>query len=265
MQLGRHLRELWRLRLGLVAAVVVAALAALWSVGSVSLFPPGVKSRDLEMAVASTRVLVDAPTATVLDLSVNAYNFQSITNRALLVGNVMASEPVRQYIGKRAHVPPEVLQVASPVTPDFPRPLATSGRKSTRDILKSPDEYRLSIQANPTAPILDIYAQAPTARTAELLATGAVEGMKDYLRELGGTQGVPQSRQVRLEQLGRADGGVINPGISVKVALLTFLIVFAVSSVAVLFVARVRQGWRLEAEREVGNDPWLPATPPANG
>ena len=53
-----------------------------------------------------------------------------MTNRGVLIGNVMASEPVRQYISKRAGVPAEVLQVASPVTPDFPRPLATSGKKS---------------------------------------------------------------------------------------------------------------------------------------
>ena len=30
---------------------------------------------------------------------------------------------------------------------------ASSGKKSTRDILKTTDEYRLSIQVNPTAPM----------------------------------------------------------------------------------------------------------------
>jgi hypothetical protein len=251
------------MRLGLVAVVLVAAMAALWSVGSISVFPPGVKSRDLEMAAASTRALVDAPTSTVLDLSVDAYSLQSITNRALLVGNVMASEPVRRYIGKHARVDPAILQVASPVTPDFPRPLASSGKKSTSDLLKSPDEYRLSIQANPTAPILDVYAEAPTAAAAELLANGAVDGMKDYLRDLGTSQGVPQGRQVRLEQLGRAKGGVINEGVSVKVALLSFFLVFAAGCVTVLFVARVRRGWKLEAAHETG-DPRLALTPPGN-
>jgi hypothetical protein len=263
MQLGRHLRELWRLRLGLAAAVALAALAALWSVGSISLLPPGLSSRDLEMAAASTRVLVDAPTSTVLDLSVDVNNFQSITNRALLVGNVMASQPVRRYIGDRARVDPAILQVASPVTPDFPRPLASSGKKSTSDLLKTPGEYRLSIQANPTAPILDVYAQAPTAESAELLANGAVDGMKDYLRDLGAEQGVPVSRQVQLEQLGRAKGGVINEGVSVKVALLSFFLVFAACSVTVLFIARVRQGWQLEATRESG-DPRFATAPPGN-
>jgi hypothetical protein len=43
---------------------------------------------------------------------------------------------------------------------------------------------------------------------------------------------------------------VIDPGISTKVALLTFFLVFGASSIAVLAIARVRAGWVLEAGRE---------------
>src|SRR5689334_1028175 len=100
MQLGRHLRELWQLRLGLVASLVLALLAALWSVGKIGLLPPSIKPRALEMAAASTSALVDTPKSTVLDLGVDTYSFTSITNRSLLVGNIMASAPVRQYIAR---------------------------------------------------------------------------------------------------------------------------------------------------------------------
>jgi hypothetical protein len=250
MQLGRHLRELWQFRLGLVASVLLAVFAALWSVGQVGLFPPSVKPRSLEIAAASTTVLVDTPKSAILDLSVSTYDFTAYTNRSLLVGNIMASPPVRRYIARRAHVPADVLQVASPVTPDFPRPLASSGEKHSSDLLKSPDEYRLSVQSNPTVPVVDVYAEAPTAEAAQQLANGAVDGMKDYLRDLGRKQGIPPDEQVTLQQLGSAKGGVIDPGISRKVALLTFLFVFAGSSMAVMALARVRQGWILEAKRE---------------
>jgi hypothetical protein len=250
MQLGRHLRELWRFRLGLVASIMLALFAALWSIGQVSLFPPGVKSRKLEIAAASTKVLVDTPKSAILDLSVDTYNFRAYTNRSLLVGNIMASPPVRRYIARRAHVPAEVLQVASPVTPDFPRPLASDGEKHSSDILKSPDQYRLSVQVNPTVPVVDVYAEAPTAEAAQQLANGAVDGMKDYLRDLGSAQSIPPFEQVHLQQLGRAKGAVIDPGISAKVALLTFFLVFGASSMAVLALARVRQGWIREARSE---------------
>jgi hypothetical protein len=250
MQLGRHLRELWQLRIGLVVSLLLALFAALWSVGKVGLFPPSVTPRKLEIAAASTRVLVDTPKSAVLDLSVSTYDFTAYTNRSLLVGNIMASTPVRRYIARRARVPADILQVAGPVTPDFPRQLASSGEKHSSDILKSPDEYRLSVQANPTVPVVDVYAEAPTAEAAQLLANGAVDGMKDYLRDLGSAQSIAPDEQVHLEQLGRAKGGVLDPGISTKVALLTFLLVFGASSVAVLALVRVHEGWVLEAKRE---------------
>jgi hypothetical protein len=250
MALGRHLRELWRFRVGLAASITLALFAALWSIGQVGLFPPSIKSRKLEIAAASTRVLVDTPKSAILDLSVSTYDFRAYTNRSLLVGNIMASPPVRRYIARRAHVPVEVLQVASPVTPDFPRPLASDGEKHSSDILKSPDQYRLSVQVNPTVPVVDVYAEAPTAEAAQQLANGAVDGMKDYLADLGASQSIPPYEQVHLQQLGRAKGAVIDPGIRTKVALLTFFLVFAASSVAVLALARVRTGWILEARRE---------------
>jgi hypothetical protein len=246
MQLGRHLRELWHNRVGLIAAILLASLAALWSVGKISLFPPGVKPRVLSMSAASTRALVDAPDSVVLDLAIPTGNLQSMTNRGVLVGNVMASQPVRQYIGRRAKIDPNLLQIASPITPDFPRPLATSGKRSTRDILNSPDQYRLSIQANPTVPVLDIYADAPTPELAQQLANGAVDGMQDYLRDLGNAQGVPAAQRVHLEQLGRAKGGVIDPGVRIKFAGLSFFVVFAASSMTALALTRVRRGWKLE-------------------
>jgi hypothetical protein len=249
MSLGRHLRELWQFRLGLMAAAALALFAAVWSVGQVSLLPPSIKSRNLEMAAASTRVLVDTPKSAILDLSVNTYDFRAYTNRSLLVANIMASPPLRGYIARRAHVPADALQVASPVTPDFPRPLASDGEKHSSDILKSPDAYRLSVQSNPTVPVADVYAEAPTAEAAQQLANGAVDGMKDYLRDLAASQQIPDENQVHLVQLGRAKGGVIDPGISAKVALLTFLLVFAVASAAVLFLNRVRQGWILEKQK----------------
>jgi hypothetical protein len=242
MQLGRHLRELWQLRIGLVVSVLLAFLAALWSVGQVGLFPPSVKPRQLEMAGASTRALVDTPKSTVLDLSTGTSDLYAITNRALLVGNIMASAPVREYIARRAHVPADVLRVASPVTPDFPRPLAVNGKPHSSDLLKSPDQYRLSIQ---------------TAAAAQQLANGAVDGMKDYLRDLGVTQHVPAEQQVHLEQLGSAKGGVINHGVSVKVAMLSFLLVFAVSSATTLYLARVQRGWA-EGDR-AASESWRPA------
>ena len=256
MELGRHLHELWRLRIGIAVSVALGLIGALLSVAKIGVIPPSLEARAHKTAAASTRVLVDTPKSSTLDLNVDVADITAAKNRALLVSNVMASAPVREYISRRARVPANVLQVASPVTPEWPRPLASNGnKKRTGDLLKSVDEYRLSLQSNPTVPVVTIDAQAPTPSAAQALANGAVDGMRDYLRDLGVKQGIPATQQVQLEQLGRAKGAGVNGGPNLSVALLSFMLVFAASSAAAVFIARVRKGWALAAARESSLDP----------
>ena len=257
MRFGMRLRELWSHRLGLVVSLAIALFAAFWSVEKVSLFPPGVESRNLETASASTRVLVDMPKSLALDLSVQVIDIESLTNRALLVGNLIGSTPVRQAISERVGVPPDRLEISAPITRDWPRAMQQAGTKrSTSDILRSPEQYRINVRANPTVPVLEITTQAPTVAAAERLADGAVLGTRDYLRELAVDQNISDGKQVMLEQLGGAKGGVINEGVSVKVAVLSFLLAFGASCAGVLALARIRRGWASGAP---------PESPPAAG
>jgi hypothetical protein len=251
MGVGIRMRRLWQLRAGVAACAVLALLAAVWSLQKVTLFPPGLTPRSLEMATASTQVVVDTPRSALLDLRRDTYSLDSLTNRAVLLGNVMASQEVRAAIARRAHVPADVLQIAPPLTPKQPRALAEAGnKKSTSDILKLNDQYRLNIQANPTVPVLHIYAQTPTEESAEALANAAVDAMRTYLSKLAASADTPSTDRIRLMQLGRAEGEVINHGVDWQVALLAFFITFAASCATLIFVARVRHGWRLAAMSE---------------
>jgi hypothetical protein len=251
MQLGMHLRELWRVPLGLPISFMVALLVTLTFTYRISVLPPGLEPRTHEVATASAHVLVDTPKSTVLDLRQGTLEFDAMTNRALLLGNVMASVPVREYIARRAGVPADAIRATTPTTREYPRAIADpENRRRPSDILRPTDEYRLKISANPTVPILDVYSQAPTAEASTELADAAVDGLRDYLATIARTQGVPKSRQVRLEQLGRARGGVINDGVNLTVAVLSFLFVFALSCAAVLFLSRVRRGWRISNQDE---------------
>jgi hypothetical protein len=244
MELGKHLRELFRLRFAVVVCLSLATFAALLLSYKVSVLPPKLESRSLEIASARTDVLVDTPLSTVLDLRQGASEIQGMTNRAVLIGNVMVSPPVLAYIGRRAGVPPDVIQTQTPLTPDFPRPLAAAGQeKHTSDLFKSTDQYRLNIQANPTVPILEILSEAPNAKAAATLANAAVDGLRDYLAVQARTHGTAIDDQVRLSQLGRADGRVINGGVRWQMAMLSFVIVFALSAATAVFIARVRRGW----------------------
>jgi hypothetical protein len=263
MDLGRHLRELFTLRRSAVLCILVALLAAVNMVYHVrGVLPPKLEPRSVEMASATTEVLIDTPLSTVLDLRQGASEFEKMTNRAVLIGNVMASPPVLAYIGRRADVDPRVIRAQPPLTPDFPRPLSGFGRDpKTGDLLASTDQYRINIQANPTVPVLQIYAQAPDAKAAETLANAAVAGLRDYLEDTARAQGTPSDEVVRLQQLGDAEGVVINGGIRIQLAVLTFVIAFAFAAATAIFVARVRRGW-IDAGQET-EAPAERAEPPA--
>jgi hypothetical protein len=251
VQLGIHLRELSRHKTGLVLAILLSLFASLWSVQKVSLLPPKLSARELEMGTASTHMLVDTPKSTAVNAKAKATALSALTARANLLGNIIVSPPVREFIARRAHILPEQIQAVGPLTPDVPRALPEPGHeKRTSDILRSTDQYRLDVQVQPTAPIVDIYAQAPNAKAAQELANAAVDGLRDYLTAVAGSQQIQPDDQVKLMQLGRARGAVINKGVRVQVALLSFFLVFGASAAAVLFVARVRRGGQRAAAAE---------------
>src|SRR5438477_6975073 len=68
LQLGIHIRELWRLRAAVAVCVLLAASAGVWTLYKVSLLPPSLTPRAVEMGAASTEVLVDTPDTAILDL-----------------------------------------------------------------------------------------------------------------------------------------------------------------------------------------------------
>jgi hypothetical protein len=251
MDFGVRLRRLSEMKVGLAGCLVIALIAAVWSLESVSLLPPKLTPRSLEMATASTHAVVDTPRSTLLDLRQDTYELEGLTKRAVLLGNVIANGPVKESIARQVGIPVTVLRVDAPLTAKQPRARVEAGNeKKASDILKSNNQYRLNIQANPTAPMLDIYAQTPTARSAEALANAAVKSLQDYLDDLARTQRTPEEAQIRLVQLGTARGTVINEGVHWQVAFLAFVLTFAFGCATLIFLSRVSRGWRIESLSE---------------
>lgn len=243
MRLGANLRELTSSKLGLTISSIVALVVAAQVTFSISLIPPGFERRSVDIGSASTHVLVDTPQSTLTDLRQDIYEIRSLSQRAVILGNIMTSSPVRDFIAKRAGVPADQIAAVGPLTPDQPHAITAAGNeRRTTDILKRPNEYRLSIQANPTVPVLDVYAEAPNTAAATKLANGAVDGLRDYLDVVADKRGTPAEDRVQLEQLGRARGGVIN-GAGLAIAVVVFVLVFAASCAGVLLATRIRRGW----------------------
>lgn len=245
MGFGKRLRSLWHLKAGVAVSLLLALVASVWSVHKISLSPPGLQPRSLEMATAATHVIVDTPTSSLIDLRQDTYSVEGLKNRAVLLGNVISSSNVQARIAARAHVPLDRLRIQAPLTKEQSAPPVDSqNARHTSDLLKSTNQYRIDIKANPTVPMLDIYAQAPSAESAAALANASVDELKLYLRELAAKQHTPAADKINTIQLGRATGVVINHGVKWQAAILTFLLTLGISCATVIFFARVRSGWR---------------------
>ena len=256
MGFGKRLHTLWRLKAGVIACVALAGLVSVWSIYKISLSPPALSARSWDMATASSHVVIDTPNSALLDLRQNTYDLQSLTNRGVLLGNVVASAPVRQAIAARAHVPVELLEIDAPLTPAQPRPASgEGGDPKTSDIAKSTNQYRLNIEAAPTVPLLDFVAQAPTAASAAAIANAAVAELKAYIARLAVTQQTPTAEQIHVVELGKAKGTVINASIHWQVPLVAFLLTLGASCASLIFFTRVGRGWQAAARSDRLGEP----------
>lgn len=240
MKVGVLLYGLWHRRLILAVSLLIAAVAAVDSAYKL----PSLQPRAIGMSAASTQVLVDNPKTIVLDLDQGSYQLQQMAQSATLLGNLMVSPAAREDIARRVGIPVSSIATSAPATPQSPTAVTSPQPRKTTDLLASNDQYRINVQANPTVPILDIYTEASNVATAKALANAAVVGLRDYLTTFASS--IPAGQQVRIEQLGTAEGGTVTgAGLNLEVVALVFLFAFAISSAALLGAERAAYGWRL--------------------
>jgi hypothetical protein len=244
MPLPRHPSARRPAGLVIVTAALLIALAC--AIASV-------RGRDFETAGAVARVMVDLDRSGIADRRAEWAYFNRVNTRADLVAHLMATGPALEFIGRRAHIPPERIAAVAPVGIEIAGPFTEPGSEArARELVLARRRYRLEIQSRPGSPIVDIYAQAPTVGEAEGLAGASIAGARDYFRAVANRTG-PLSRartglvadtSVRLFPLGPARGAVLTGGAGLKVAALTFLLAFAVAYAALrgLVALRRRRG-----------------------
>jgi O-antigen ligase len=221
---------------------VVALLAAIASVTHVSLTPPSLGTRDLARGAATTRILVDLPEQERGHVS--APEFEAMSKRASLISSVLASPPVLHRIAAELGVDDNEVTAATEITEGVPLALIEPNEeKRANEILVSHDGYRLDIQANPTLPIIDVYAQAPTPAAAAELADAVGPAGNEYTDVMADRDHFPVGNRVELKQLGAAASAAISPTAPIEIFALTFIVVFGVAFGLLCGAAAIRQGW----------------------
>jgi hypothetical protein len=240
MEFALILRELTRRRVAMFLGVIVAGLAATFSVYHLS--GGKLKPRSLQYSSAATSVFVDTPSSVLGNLT---QSLDPLLARATVYANFMASPTVVSLIGEKAGIPGNQLYAAGPVDPLVPRIVEepTAVQRNV-EITGETNPYRLNFNDDPNLPTIGIYAQAPTTPQSIALAEAAVAALRQYVAELQSKEKISPKSRVIIRQLGNAKGGVVNGGISKALAMMVFLAVFFLWCVLTLVSSRFRETWR---------------------
>ncbi|MDX6601868.1 MAG: hypothetical protein QOF13_1070 [Solirubrobacterales bacterium] len=238
------IRQLWQ-RKALVALVLaLAVFAAILTAYRVSVSPVGLHKRTLQVAAASSQILIDSPNSTLVD-GASAETFNALATRAKIYGQYLSSLEARRQIAKQVGVAPETISTAGPFSPETGRVSyeAQPAGERASELLKEGAVYRLVFTAQESVPILSVSSQAPTTDRAIALASASFHTLTDYVDRLE-AESKPVSRGVTVRELGAPQGGTLGDSNGLILMVLAFLAVAGLGCAAILIVPGFARRWR---------------------
>ena len=255
------------LAVGSVSAIVATGCAVANS-GIVGGFPPKPQLGNLQIGAATSHVSIDMQTGRpplVQRRGTPPADVRTVTHRAELLGRVMVSPPVTSRIEERCKIGKGQLSGLGRITANVPLALTEpDSERRASEIRASRTPYRLEMQTQPLLPIIDLYAQGPTAAGAECVADAAPAALTDYMETLAFEQDFDFGQTADIQPLGSARGSIVNGGATVTIAVLTWVTVFGLLFGALLGIGLLRRRslgprrpWRAAArdDRDLP-DPW---------
>jgi hypothetical protein len=231
-------------------SAVLGLVAAFLSLYQVSIFPPGMQKRYLQRGAAIGRAAVQVHPSHILN---TPQAFEGQAKRSDLIANAMASQPVLALSAAKLGI--EADQVAAKTLLNEGVPEAFSEPDNERravEITETKAPYELELQARPTVPVIEIYAEAPTQVDAEALVTASIAATNEYLVRTAAREGEGPPQPVTLTQLGPPRGGPLEPTAPKEIAALAFLVVFCLSFALLWAIAAARRGWLAASPRTPG-------------
>ena len=241
MELAKILRELSR-RKALVAGVVAFSML----VGFLLAFQPSMppKSRQFEVALASSDILVDTRNSQVVAVGRKGPDLPTLAGRANLMGNLMTSGTLKEDIAKRAGVPAGKLIVVPPADPSTP--WLTPVPVKPRGALEVPpsEQTVLTLSTDESLPILHVEAQAPQLNTARHISSAALFELSRYLSRVAASQDVPVNNQLVVRAFGAPTSGFVIRGLPRRYALVATIFLLLAGCAAILGWAWLVRNWR---------------------
>jgi hypothetical protein len=235
------LRDLWRHRTVMVGVLLLSVLA-----GTLILYkfspPLRLESRNYEVGVATTSVLIDTPSSQVAEIAPEGTDQLGV--RADLLARLMVDGAVKAEIAQAAGLDPDALFGVSTATSDH-RAGATPPRGApvlTTSVVLNNDGVEL--------PIVQIEAQAIDAPSAARLADAAVEGVRGYVDDQAAGTHVPDERRVRVSHLGATQAATVVRGPKTVFGLAAGIFVFGLGCACIIGFAALMRAWHASVEAE---------------
>jgi hypothetical protein len=228
------LKELWHRRVLVAISAVVAAAVSLLAVYQVSLFPPSVSERVEVNAHGSIEILVDSARSPIADAR---RDLTGLAARAGVFARYIAGGNVVGQIAKANGIPAMQIDVAGPAP--LPGEAPGAGEEAPQI-----HPYGISITQSGELPILGVVTRAPTVAEARGLAAAAPAAIRRVVESIQEEQQTPLDKRVQFRVLGPAEAIPDDDALGKKVALVLFLILFALGIVLILAAPRLRAAWR---------------------
>ena len=238
------LRDLWRYRLAMVGVLLLSVFAGTLVLYKIS--PPlQLESRNYDVGVATTSVLIDTPSSQVAEIAPEGTDQLGV--RADLLARIMVDGAVKAEIAKGAGVKPSSLVAMStglsgePTSASPPR-----GRPAlTTHVVLNNDGTQL--------PIIQIEAQSVDVAGAAKLADSAVAAVGRYVDKQAVDMQVPDKRRVRVTRLAATQAATAVRGPKTVFGLAAGIFVFGLGLGLILGLAALVRAWRTAMAKE---KPW---------
>lgn len=245
MNLILILKELWRRRALVAVSFFAAAAISILAVFQVSLAPPSISKRAHVDAQGSMEILVDSARSPIADAR---RDLTGLTARAGVFARLMAGGNVVARISKTTHIPVNQIDVAGPV----PFPGEVPG---TEQAALQFHPYGIAVTQTESLPIVKVTTRAPTVHEALALAAAAPSAIREVVRSVQAQQGTPPGKRIEFRVLGPAEAGVTDEALGKKVALVLFVVLFAIFITLILGVPRLVTAWRTAEADAVSPQP----------
>jgi hypothetical protein len=249
------IRQLWQRKLLVGLVLAIAVLAALLTAYRITISPFGLEKRSLQVAAASSQILIDSPKSTLVS-GASVGTFDSLSTRAKIYGQYLSSLEARDRIAKLVGIPAETIATAGPFSPETGAVNYESQPSGERanELLKEGANNRLVFSAQEGVPILSVSAQAPTTDRAIALANASFHTLTDYVDNLEADD-KPVSRGVEVRELGAPQGGTLGGSNGIILMALAFLAVAGLGCAAILVVPGFARRWRALDDVERAHSP----------